>query len=99
MTSNGLVLHRRLPDLVAAGLSQLNLSLDTLHAAKFELISRRRGHENVLKTIALAEQLLPMVKINCVVMRGVNEDEICDFVAMTENRVRVLPIRHERTVI
>ena len=63
MTSNGIVLHRRLPDLVNAGLSQLNLSLDTLLPQKFELMTRRRGLEAVWKTIDVAEKLLPIVKV------------------------------------
>ena len=87
MTSNGLVLHRKLPELVTAGLDQLNISLDTLIPAKFELISRRKGHHLVLKSIDEAAKLLPVVKVNCVVMRGVNEEEVVDFVRMTEKRV------------
>lgn len=43
MTTNGLVLHRMLPDLVRAGLDQVNISLDTLDPAKFERITRRKG--------------------------------------------------------
>jgi molybdenum cofactor biosynthesis protein A len=86
MTTNGIALYRRLPELVASGLSQLNVSLDTLQVPKFELMTRRLGFEKVVKTIEVAESLLPVVKINCVVMRGINDDEVCDFVAMTENR-------------
>lgn len=43
MTSNGIALSRKLPDLVKAGLTGLNISLDTLDPHKFELMTRRRG--------------------------------------------------------
>lgn len=43
MTSNGIALSRKLPDLVKAGLTGLNVSLDTLDPHKFELMTRRRG--------------------------------------------------------
>eukprot|EP00850_Spirogloea_muscicola_P006815 SM000033S12336 [mRNA] locus=s33:201868:203696:- [translate_table: standard] len=87
MTTNGLVLARKLPALRAAGLGQLNISLDTLVPAKFELLARRSGHHKVLEAIdaALALGYKP-VKVNCVLMRGFNDDELCDFVALTEDR-------------
>ena len=51
MTSNGIVLSRKLAGLQAAGLNQLNISLDTLVPAKFELLTRRKGHHKVLQSI------------------------------------------------
>lgn len=87
MTSNGLVLARQLPQLVSAGLTHLNVSLDTLHAAKFEFLTRRKGWQRVWDCLALAEQYFDPVKVNCVLMRGLNDDELLDFVALTENRV------------
>ncbi|XP_059145505.1 molybdenum cofactor biosynthesis protein 1-like [Physella acuta] len=87
ITTNAVTLARKLPDLKAAGLDQINLSLDTLVPAKFEFITRRRGFEKVIKSIEKALELgYNPLKINCVVMRGMNEDEICDFVAFTENK-------------
>ena len=50
-TTNALVLSRRLPALQEAGLDALNISLDTLVPAKFEFITRRRGHDRVIKGI------------------------------------------------
>eukprot|EP00850_Spirogloea_muscicola_P010649 SM000063S20039 [mRNA] locus=s63:455871:457660:- [translate_table: standard] len=87
MTTNGLALARKLPALRAAGLGQLNISLDTLVPAKFELLTRRSGHHKVLEAIdaALALGYKP-VKVNCVLMRGFNDDELCDFVTLTEDR-------------
>lgn len=71
MTSNGIALKRKLPDLVAAGLTHLNISLDTLDTFQYELITRRRGFERVMEALELAEQFPSLtVKINCVVIRG-----------------------------
>ena len=58
MTSNGLALHRKLPGLVKAGLTHLNISLDTLDEHKFELMTRRRGHSAVLNAVQTAADLL-----------------------------------------
>ena len=46
MTSNGIALRKKLPQLVENGLNLLNISLDTLDPFKFELITRRKGREN-----------------------------------------------------
>ncbi|CAH1790944.1 unnamed protein product [Owenia fusiformis] len=87
MTTNGITLSKKLPQLVSAGLNQLNISLDTLVPAKFEFVTRRKGWDRVLKSIDDAiEHGFDPVKVNCVVMRGLNEEEICDFVALTENK-------------
>jgi len=87
MTTNGIVLARKLPALHKAGLNLLNISLDTLDPDKFVLITRRNGHEKVLESIQMAiDMAYRPVKINCVVMRGINDNEIGDFVAMTENK-------------
>jgi len=86
MTTNGIALHRRLPQLVDNGLTHLNLSLDTLDPYKFELMTRRRGHEAVLKTLQVAlSSPLASVKINIVVIRSLNDSEVLDFVAMTKD--------------
>jgi cyclic pyranopterin phosphate synthase len=57
MTTNGIVLSRKLPRLQAAGLNQLNISLDTLVPAKFEFLTRRKGHNKVLQSIDTALEL------------------------------------------
>lgn len=88
MTSNGIALSRKLPSLVENGLTHLNLSLDTLDPHMFELITRRRGHDAVLRTLdlAMAEPKLESVKLNVVVIKGLNENEVLDFVKLTEDR-------------
>ncbi|KAH7881029.1 uncharacterized protein C8R40DRAFT_1157542 [Lentinula edodes] len=88
MTSNGLALHRRLPELVENGLTHLNLSLDTLDPFKFEFMTKRSGLEAVLKTlkVALESPHLQKVKLNVVVVKGLNDNEVLDFVEMTKDR-------------
>ena len=86
ITTNGLTLHRRLEALKRAGLTHVNISLDTLVPAKFELLTRRNGHDRVLRSIREAVKFgYDPVKVNVVLMRGVNDDELLDFVAMTED--------------
>jgi cyclic pyranopterin phosphate synthase len=81
MTTNGLVLAKKLPLLQASGLNAVNISLDTLDENKFTLISRRLGFKNVINSINTAIDLnIDPIKVNCVIMRGVNDDEIVDFV-------------------
>ncbi|XP_040501051.1 molybdenum cofactor biosynthesis protein 1 isoform X3 [Ursus maritimus] len=85
ITTNGINLARLLPQLQKAGLSAINISLDTLVPAKFEFIVRRKGFHKVMEGIYKAIELgYSPVKVNCVVMRGLNEDELLDFVALTE---------------
>ncbi|KWU41288.1 molybdenum cofactor biosynthesis prote [Rhodotorula sp. JG-1b] len=89
LTSNGIALKRKLPALVDAGLSHLNLSLDTLDPFKYELMTRRRGFERVVESLELAQSLKPrglrQTKINVVVIRGVNDQEVADFVNLTRD--------------
>ncbi|XP_025239678.1 molybdenum cofactor biosynthesis protein 1 isoform X1 [Theropithecus gelada] len=85
VTTNGINLARLLPQLQKAGLSAINISLDTLVPAKFEFIVRRKGFHKVMEGIHKAIELgYNPVKVNCVVMRGLNEDELLDFAALTE---------------
>ncbi|HZY97955.1 MAG TPA: GTP 3',8-cyclase MoaA [Candidatus Baltobacteraceae bacterium] len=89
LSTNALLLEERLPELVTAGLRRVNVSLDTLQPERFEEIARRPGLDRVLRGIeAAVEAGLQPVKINCVVMRGKNDDEIPAFAAMT----RELPV-------
>ncbi|KAF3188975.1 Molybdenum cofactor synthesis protein 1 [Orbilia oligospora] len=87
MTTNGISLARKLPQMVAGGLTALNLSLDTLDEFKFQFMTRRKGLSNVLKSIdaALSLNIQPL-KVNCVVMSKVNVDEIPSFLAMTKDK-------------
>ncbi|XP_020855210.1 molybdenum cofactor biosynthesis protein 1 isoform X4 [Phascolarctos cinereus] len=85
ITTNGINLARLLPRLQGAGLNAINISLDSLVPAKFEFIARRKGFHKVMEGIHKAIELgFDPVKVNCVVMRGLNEDELLDFVALSE---------------
>ncbi|KAG5117875.1 hypothetical protein AAZX31_15G250700 [Glycine max] len=87
MTTNGIALARKLPKLKECGLNSVNISLDTLVPAKFEFMTRRKGHEKVMDAINASIDLgFNPVKVNCVVMRGFNDDEICDFVELTREK-------------
>ncbi|PKK26733.1 molybdenum cofactor synthesis 1, transcript variant X2 [Columba livia] len=86
VTTNGINLARLLPRLKEAGLNAVNISLDTLVPAKFEFIVRRKGFHKVMEGIHKATELgYHPVKVNCVVMRGFNEDELLDFVDFTKD--------------
>lgn len=86
ITTNGLMLTRLLVPMQRAGLDAINISLDTLDAAKYERITRRRGMERALAGIDLAVQLGYTPKVNCVLMRDFNENELCDFVELTREK-------------
>jgi molybdenum cofactor biosynthesis protein A len=85
ITTNGLLLSRKLRALQEGGVTLFNISLDTLQEEKFVQVTRRKGLEDVLKAIqdTLKAGYNP-VKINAVVMKGFNDDELIDFVAMTK---------------
>ncbi|KAJ3326287.1 Molybdenum cofactor synthesis protein 1 [Boothiomyces sp. JEL0866] len=86
ITTNGIALKRKLVPLKEAGLDQINISLDTLDPLKFELMTRRRGHETVLGAMRSALDLnFDSVKLNVVVINKVNQMEIIDFVNMTKD--------------
>ena len=91
MTTNGILLTRKLPELKQAGLNLLNISLDTLHEKKFEFIAKRKGWSKVMDGINLAMELgYNPLKINCVVMKGINDDEIVNFIEMTRDKVNLI---------
>jgi cyclic pyranopterin phosphate synthase len=86
MTTNGMLLHRYAQDLKDAGLHGINISLDTMDADKFVRITRRKGLEKTLENIQLALSVgFPSVKVNTVVMRGFNEDELLKFCELTKD--------------
>lgn len=82
ITTNGLLLERQLETLVEAGISRINISLDSLHPEKFSKLSRTspKTLERVLRGINAAARVVRPLKINVVVMKGINDDEIGDIV-------------------
>lgn len=84
LTTNGLLLAENASALKQAGLSRVNISLDSLQPERFQQISRRDGLEQVLKGLEAAEAAgLAPIKINMVPILGVNEDEIAAFGRLT----------------
>jgi len=99
LSTNALMLEAQLPGLVSAGLRRVNVSLDTLRADRFETIARRPGLDAVLRGIEAAVRAgLSPLKLNCVVMRGKNDDELADFAELTRERpifvrfIEVMPV-------
>jgi len=87
LSTNGLLLAPMASELRAAGLRRVNVSLDTLDEERFTAIARRPGLDRVLAGIdaALAAGFGP-VKINCVLIRGTNDDELEAFARLTRER-------------
>lgn len=91
ITTNGVALHRKLDAMAEAGLTGVNLSLDTLDPFQFQIMTRRSGHELVMRSINRILEMNDLganikLKINCVVMRGINDREILDFVELGRER-------------
>lgn len=86
LTTNGLLLEKYLPDLVASGLNGVNISLDTLNSQKYEQITRKGALKNVLSSIeeALNYQELK-VKINCVPILDTDKEDIVNIAGLAKN--------------
>jgi len=85
MTTNGFFLADKAEQLARAGLKRINVSLDSLRPERFERMVRRDGQLvfRILDGMRRARQLgLSPIKVNCVVMRGYNDDELLDFVRL-----------------
>jgi cyclic pyranopterin phosphate synthase len=86
LTTNGTMLGGCAAELKSAGLKRVNISLDTLNPDRFEFITRGSSLADVLEGIEVARSVgLEPVKINMVVMAGINDDEVLDFAARTVN--------------
>jgi cyclic pyranopterin phosphate synthase len=99
-TTNGFLLSEMAGPLAKAGLTRVNVSLDTLRPDRFVSIARRGSIEAVLKGIEAARQAgLDPIKVNCVAMKGFNDDEAPDFARWTlqENIhvrfIEIMPMR------
>ncbi len=87
MTTNGYTLAERCMELVAAGINRINISLDSLNREKFERITRTKTFDQVIAGIdrAHASELRP-VKLNAVLVRGINDDEVEAFTEFARDR-------------
>ena len=86
MTTNGATMRIMAPKLRSAGLRRVNISLDTLDREKFHRMTRRDELDNVLDGIVASQEAgFERVKINAVIERGVNDDEIVDLATFGRN--------------
>ncbi|MEO8336280.1 MAG: GTP 3',8-cyclase MoaA [bacterium] len=84
LSTNGVKLPALAPELAAAGLDRVNISADSLQADRIVAIARRDlGFEPVAAAMAAEKAGLGPIKLNVVVMRGVNDDEVVDFARLT----------------
>ena len=86
MTTNGVLLAAQAARLRAAGLHRLTVSLDTLRPARFRALTRFDQLAAVLRGIDAAAQSFDNLKLDTVVIRGVNEDELVDLVEFAKSR-------------
>ena len=84
LTTNGSLLGQYLPELEAAGISGINISLDTLDADKFYQITRRDSFIEVWDSFRKVIKTKIPVKINCVPMRGFNDEELVDIALLAK---------------
>jgi GTP 3',8-cyclase len=87
MTTNGYLLAERCDRLVAAGMNRINISLDSLDRGKFERITRTKTFDEVIAGIDAAQaSALRPVKVNAVLVRGINDDEVEAFAEFARER-------------
>jgi len=91
MTTNGHSLAERCERLIQAGLRRINISLDSLDQARFEKITRTKSFATVLSSIDAAQNSrLAPVKINAVLVRGINDDEVEAFAEFARERALIM---------
>jgi cyclic pyranopterin phosphate synthase len=85
LTTNGVFIHEHIDGLKLAGVQSLNISLDTLLPERFSAIAKRDHFHRVVSNIHLLLEKQFNVKVNVVVMKGVNDDEVIDFINWTRD--------------
>ncbi len=102
LTTNAVLLDRHAGALSRAGLRRVNVSLDTLRADRFERITRFGNVADVWRGLEAAEREgLTPIKLNAVVVRGMNDDELADFAALTQTHtwhvrfIELMPVSNE----
>jgi len=105
LTTNGILLGRYAAKLKSAGLRRVNVSLDTLKPDKFEFITHGNNLSDVLEGIEVARSVgLNPVKLNMVVMSGINDDELLDFATKAINDgwhvrfIELMPFASQSTI-
>ncbi len=102
LTTNGLRLEALAAPLAQAGLTRVNVSLDTLDPVKFRRLTRGGDFQRVWRGLAEAERCgLAPLKLNVVVVRGLNDDELCDLAALSQSHpwhvrfIELMPIGND----
>lgn len=86
MTTNGILLPKFIDQLMGDRLTNYNLSLDTLRPDRFFAVTRRDEFAGTWRALELLLERGARTKINVVVLKGTNDDELVDFVALTQNK-------------
>ena len=87
MTTNGHLLEERCERLLVAGLGRINISLDSLEPGKFERVTRTKSFAKVMRGIDVAQNSrLAPAKVNAVLVRGLNDDEVESFAQFARER-------------
>jgi molybdenum cofactor biosynthesis protein A len=86
LTTNGILVHEFIDTFKEAGITTLNVSIDSLQKDKFNQITRRNYFEKLIENLDLLEVNGFQVKLNVVVIKGFNDNEIIDFIEMTKGR-------------
>jgi cyclic pyranopterin phosphate synthase len=101
MTTNGIFLAKKAEALKAAGLNRVNISLDTLDASRFRMIARRGDLNKVMEGIEAAAKVgFDPIKLNMVLLKGINDDEIAAFLRLSLEQplhvrfIEYMPIGH-----
>lgn len=91
LTTNGYFLREQAVDLHLAGLRRINVSLDSLDPVRFNLMTRRNYHDRVWEGVKAVEALgLTPIKINVVLIRGINDDEVVQFGHLARTRPYII---------
>ena len=86
MTTNGIGLLEKIEDLTKKGLNSINISLDSLNEYKYKQITGGGNLNKVLKSLEKCIDLGLKVKINCVLIKGINDDELNDFINLAKKK-------------
>ncbi|MGL3001361.1 GTP 3',8-cyclase MoaA [Flavobacterium sp. RSSB_23] len=86
LTTNGLLVHDFISTFKKAGIKALNVSIDSLQKEKYKAITRRDSFNQLWSNIALLQQNEFQVKLNVVLIKGFNDNEILDFIALTKEQ-------------
>lgn len=84
LTTNGVLVDRFIEDFKSCGVTTVNVSLDSLHPQKFSRITRRNTFSKAFENIKLLQENGFNVKVNVVLIKGFNDNEIVDFIKLTQ---------------